>query len=114
MLRQHGVVGKFVEFYGDGLASLPLADRATIANMSPEYGATCGFFPIDEITLDYLRLTGREEQEIALVEAYSKEQGLWRHAGDEPIFTSNLIVRYGHCGSKVLLALNDHKIELTC
>lgn len=90
MLRQHGVVGKFVEFYGDGLASLPLADRATIANMSPEYGATCGFFPIDEITLDYLRLTGREEQEIALVEAYSKEQGLWRHAGDEPIFTSTL------------------------
>ncbi|MBI6376150.1 aconitate hydratase AcnA [Proteus mirabilis] len=95
MLRQHGVVGKFVEFYGDGLASLPLADRATIANMSPEYGATCGFFPIDEITLDYLRLTGREEQEIALVEAYSKEQGLWRHAGDEPIFTSTLSLDVG-------------------
>lgn len=90
MLRAHGVVGKFVEFYGDGLASLPLADRATIANMSPEYGATCGFFPIDEITLDYLRLTGREAQEIALVEAYSKEQGLWRNEGDEPIFTSTL------------------------
>lgn len=95
MLRQHGVVGKFVEFYGDGLASLPLADRATIANMSPEYGATCGFFPIDEITLDYLRLTGREEQEIALVEAYSKEQGLWHHAGDEPIFTSTLSLDMG-------------------
>mgnify|MGYP000431083454 FL=1 len=95
MLRQHGVVGKFVEFYGDGLASLPLADRATIANMSPEYGATCGFFPIDEVTLDYLRLTGREEQEIALVEAYSKEQGLWRHAGDEPIFTSTLSLDMG-------------------
>lgn len=95
MLRQHGVVGKFVEFYGDGLVSLPLADRATIANMSPEYGATCGFFPIDEITLDYLRLTGREEQEIALVEAYSKEQGLWRHAGDEPIFTSTLSLDMG-------------------
>ncbi|MDM5175266.1 aconitate hydratase AcnA [Proteus mirabilis] len=95
MLRQHGVVGKFVEFYGDGLASLPLADRATIANMSPEYGATCGFFPIDEITLNYLRLTGREEQEIALVEAYSKEQGLWRHAGDEPIFTSTLSLDMG-------------------
>ncbi|EPT9146653.1 aconitate hydratase AcnA [Proteus mirabilis] len=95
MLRQHGVVGKFVEFYGDGLASLPLVDRATIANMSPEYGATCGFFPIDEITLDYLRLTGREEQEIALVEAYSKEQGLWRHAGDEPIFTSTLSLDMG-------------------
>ncbi|KGA60233.1 MULTISPECIES: aconitate hydratase AcnA [Proteus] len=95
MLRAHGVVGKFVEFYGDGLASLPLADRATIANMSPEYGATCGFFPIDEITLDYLRLTGREEQEIALVEAYSKEQGLWRHTGDEPIFTSTLSLDMG-------------------
>lgn len=95
MLRQHGVVGKFVEFYGDGLASLPLADRATIANMSPEYGATCGFFPIDEITLDYLRLTGREEQEITLVEVYSKEQGLWRHAGDEPIFTSTLSLDMG-------------------
>ncbi|MEZ2684978.1 aconitate hydratase AcnA [Proteus vulgaris] len=95
MLRAHGVVGKFVEFYGDGLASLPLADRATIANMSPEYGATCGFFPIDNITLDYLRLTGREEQEIALVEAYSKEQGLWRHTGDEPIFTSTLSLDMG-------------------
>lgn len=95
MLRAHGVVGKFVEFYGDGLASLPLADRATIANMSPEYGATCGFFPIDDITLDYLRLTGREEQEIALVEAYSKEQGLWRHTGDEPIFTSTLSLDMG-------------------
>lgn len=95
MLRAHGVVGKFVEFYGDGLATLPLADRATIANMSPEYGATCGFFPIDEITLDYLRLTGREEQEIALVEAYSKEQGLWRNIGDEPIFTSTLSLDMG-------------------
>ncbi|ENZ0171796.1 TPA: aconitate hydratase AcnA [Providencia rettgeri] len=90
MLRQHGVVGKFVEFYGDGLADLPLADRATIANMSPEYGATCGFFPVDEVTLSYLRLTGRSDDEIALVEAYSKEQGLWRYAGDEPIFTSTL------------------------
>ncbi|WP_275075808.1 aconitate hydratase AcnA [Providencia rettgeri] len=90
MLRKHGVVGKFVEFYGDGLADLPLADRATIANMSPEYGATCGFFPIDEITLSYMRLTGRSDDEVALVEAYSKEQGLWRHAGDEPIFTSTL------------------------
>ncbi|EKT63733.1 aconitate hydratase AcnA [Providencia burhodogranariea] len=90
MLRKHGVVGKFVEFYGDGLAYLPLADRATIANMSPEYGATCGFFPIDDITLGYMKLTGRSEDEIALVEAYSKEQGLWRHEGDEPIFTSTL------------------------
>ncbi|WP_416778561.1 aconitate hydratase AcnA [Xenorhabdus budapestensis] len=90
MLRKHGVVGKFVEFYGDGLADLPLADRATIANMSPEYGATCGFFPVDEITLDYMRLTGRSEDEVALVEAYCKQQGLWRNAGDEPIFTSSL------------------------
>ncbi|MDX7987218.1 aconitate hydratase AcnA [Xenorhabdus sp. 12] len=90
MLRKHGVVGKFVEFYGDGLSDLPLADRATIANMSPEYGATCGFFPVDDITLSYMRLTGRHEEEIALVEAYSKTQGLWRNAGDEPVFTSNL------------------------
>jgi aconitate hydratase A / 2-methylisocitrate dehydratase len=78
VLRAHGVVGKFVEFTGSGLADLPLADRATIANMAPEYGATCGIFPIDERTLDYLRLSGREPQAIALVEAYAKEQGLWR------------------------------------
>ena len=78
MLRKVGVVGKFVEFFGPGLDSLPLADRATIANMSPEYGATCGFFPVDEITLGYLRTTGRSQQQIALVEAYSKEQGLFR------------------------------------
>ncbi|MBS9427325.1 aconitate hydratase AcnA [Photorhabdus akhurstii] len=90
MLRKHGVVGKFVEFYGDGLADLPLADRATIANMSPEYGATCGFFPVDDITLSYMRLTGRTEQQIALVEAYCKIQGLWRNPGDEPVFTSTL------------------------
>ncbi|MBD2792714.1 aconitate hydratase AcnA [Xenorhabdus sp. 42] len=90
MLRQHGVVGKFVEFYGDGLSDLPLADRATIANMSPEYGATCGFFPVDDITLDYMRLTGRLDEEIALVESYCKAQGLWRNAGEEPIFTSTL------------------------
>ena len=90
MLRQKGVVGKFVEFYGDGLADLPLADRATIANMAPEYGATCGFFPIDDITLEYMRLTGRKADRIALVEAYSKEQGLWRNVGDEPVFTDTL------------------------
>ncbi|TCV99898.1 aconitate hydratase AcnA [Biostraticola tofi] len=90
MLRKHGVVGKFVEFYGDGLDVLPLADRATIANMAPEYGATCGFFPVDAITLDYLRLTGRSEQQIALVEAYTKVQGMWRNPGDEPVFTSTL------------------------
>jgi len=78
MLRQHGVVGKFVEFCGAGLSQLPLADRATIANMAPEYGATCGFFPVDRVTLDYLRLTGRSEATIALVEAYCQKQGLWR------------------------------------
>ena len=80
MLRAHGVVGKFVEFYGDGLASLALADRATLANMAPEYGATTGIFPIDEETLAYLRLTGREER-VPLVEAYAREQGLWREPG---------------------------------
>ncbi|MGV8004935.1 aconitate hydratase AcnA [Photorhabdus temperata subsp. temperata] len=90
MLRKQGVVGKFVEFYGDGLADLPLADRATIANMSPEYGATCGFFPVDDITLSYMRLTGRAEQQIALVETYCKIQGLWRNLGDEPVFTNSL------------------------
>ncbi|HCR98478.1 MULTISPECIES: aconitate hydratase AcnA [Halomonas] len=90
MLRKKGVVGKFVEFYGDGLKDLPLADRATIANMAPEYGATCGFFPVDDETLNYMRLTGREDDQIALVEAYSKMQGLWREPGDEPVFTDAL------------------------
>jgi aconitate hydratase len=80
MLRKHGVVGKFVEFYGDGLQHLPLADRATIANMAPEYGATCGIFPIDAESLTYLRLSGRSEAQIALVEAYAKAQGLWHDA----------------------------------
>ncbi|KRA74519.1 aconitate hydratase [Lysobacter sp. Root667] len=80
MLRKHGVVGKFVEFYGDGLQHLPLADRATIANMAPEYGATCGIFPIDAEALTYLRLSGRSEEQIALVEAYAKAQGLWHEA----------------------------------
>ncbi|MBZ5489214.1 aconitate hydratase AcnA [Halomonas aquamarina] len=90
MLRKKGVVGKFVEFYGDGLKDLPLADRATIANMAPEYGATCGFFPVDDETLNYMRLTGREDDQIALVEAYSKAQGLWREPGDEPVFSDAL------------------------
>ncbi|MGH8352906.1 MAG: aconitate hydratase AcnA [Pseudomonas sp.] len=91
MLRSRGVVGKFVEFYGPGLDALPLADRATIANMAPEYGATCGFFPVDGITLDYLRLSGRDPQRIALVEAYCKAQGLWREAGaPEPLFSDSL------------------------
>ncbi|MBL4834284.1 MAG: aconitate hydratase AcnA [Pseudomonas sp.] len=90
MLRAQGVVGKFVEFYGDGLADLPLADRATIANMAPEYGATCGFFPIDNETIRYLRLTGRPDDIVARVEAYAKAQGMWREAGAEPEFTASL------------------------
>ncbi|MGS0736468.1 aconitate hydratase AcnA [Pseudomonas sp. GG8] len=95
MLRKKGVVGKFVEFYGDGLADLPLADRATIANMAPEYGATCGFFPVDDVTLDYLRLSGRPTETVKLVEAYSKAQGLWRLAGQEPVFTDSLELDMG-------------------
>ncbi|HEX4811659.1 MAG TPA: aconitase family protein, partial [Nonomuraea sp.] len=88
ILRKHGVVGKFVEFYGEGVASVPLADRATIGNMSPEFGSTCAIFPIDGQTIDYLRLTGRSEEQIALVEAYAKVQGLWLDpAAPEPEFS---------------------------
>lgn len=88
ILRAKGVVGKFVEFYGAGLNDLPLPDRATIANMAPEYGATCGFFPLDKETLSYMRLTGRSEETIALVEAYAKEQGMWRDENTaDPVFT---------------------------
>ena len=87
ILRKAGVVGKFVEYFGPGLASLPLADRATIGNMSPEYGATCGFFPVDDVTLDYLRLTGRSDERIALVEAYCKENMLWHDAADHPTYS---------------------------
>ncbi|MCR9146186.1 MAG: aconitate hydratase AcnA [Rhodobacteraceae bacterium] len=90
MLREKGVVGKFVEFYGDGLDNVPLADRATIGNMAPEYGATCGFFPIDAETLRYLEQTGRDKDRIALVEAYAKENGFWRHPGYEPVYTDTL------------------------
>lgn len=91
MLRQKGVVGKFVEFYGDGLSHLSLADRATISNMAPEYGATCGFFPIDEETIEFLAFSGREPERVALVEAYAKAQGLWRYADSpDPIFTDAL------------------------
>src|SRR5712692_8554772 len=87
-LRRHGVVGKFVEFFGPGLEHLTIADRATLGNMCPEYGATIAIFPIDEMTLDYLRLTGRDEAHIALVEAYAKAQGMFRHAGDpDPVYT---------------------------
>jgi aconitate hydratase len=95
MLRKKGVVNKFVEFYGAGLDHLSLADRATIANMAPEYGATCGFFPIDDETLHYLDFTGRDADTVALVEAYAKEQGFWRNAGDEPIFTDTLELDMG-------------------
>jgi aconitate hydratase len=94
MLRAKKVVGKFVEFYGAGLAELALADRATIANMAPEYGATCGFFPVDDVTLGYLRLSGRDEHRIKLVEAYAKAQGLWRTEQD-PVFTDTLELDLG-------------------
>ena len=96
MLRRRGVVGKFVEFFGDGLADLTLADRATIANMAPEYGATCGFFPIDERTTEYMELSGRDADTIALVEAYCKAQGLWRSSADpDPEFTDVLELNLG-------------------
>ncbi|WP_288437627.1 aconitate hydratase AcnA, partial [uncultured Pseudomonas sp.] len=101
MLRNKGVVGKFVEFFGDGLATLPLADRATIGNMAPEYGATCGFFPVDQITLDYLRLSGRPEETVQLVEAYTQAQGLWRNPGDEPVITDVLELDMGEVQSSL-------------
>ncbi len=87
MLRKHGVVGKFVEFYGEGVASVPLANRATIGNMSPEFGSTAAIFPVDDVTLDYLRLTGRSDEQVALVEAYSKAQSLWHDASHEPTYS---------------------------
>ena len=90
MLRKQGVVGKFVEFYGAGVAALPLANRATIGNMSPEFGSTCAIFPIDQITLDYLHLTGRSDEQVALVEAYAKEQGMWLDPAAEPRFSEKL------------------------
>ena len=95
MLRAFGVVGKFVEFFGDGLDHLPLADRATIANMAPEYGATCGIFPIDQETVNYLRLSGRDGDAIELVESYAKTQGMWRYKENEPVFTATLELDMG-------------------
>ena len=96
MLRARGVVGKFVEFFGDGLAELTLADRATISNMAPEYGATCGIFPVDEKTIDYLRFSGREDDCVALVEAYAKAQGMWRESGmPDPVYTDTLELDLG-------------------
>src|SRR5438046_5749483 len=96
MLRKHGVVGKFVEYFGPGLQDLPLADRATIGNMAPEYGATCGIFPVDQETLRYLEFTGRPKPQVALVEAYAKEQGLF-HTPDapEPAYSDTLALDLG-------------------
>ena len=87
MLRKHGVVGKFVEFYGEGVAEVPLANRATLGNMSPEFGSTAAIFPIDEVTVDYLRMTGRSEEQLALVEAYAKAQGMWHDPEREPKYS---------------------------
>src|SRR5277367_4895747 len=99
MLRKKGVVNKFVEFYGPGLDSMALADRATVANMAPEYGATCGIFPIDAETIRYLKFTGRDPERVALVEAYAKAQGMWRESGVadaiEPVFTDTLTLDLG-------------------
>lgn len=95
MLRKHGVVGKFVEFYGESVSAVSAANRATIGNMSPEYGSTCAIFPIDGVTLDYLRLTGRSDEQIALVEAYAKEQGLWHDPQHEPVFSELLELDLG-------------------
>lgn len=107
MLRKHGVVGKFVEFYGDGTDTLPLADRATIANMSPEYGATCGFFPIDDITLEYMRLSGRSEEQVELVSAYAKAQGMWRN----PWMNPYLPVHWSWIWAVWKLALPDRSVR---
>ncbi len=122
MLRKHGVVGKFVEFYGEGLNHLPLADRATIANMAPEYGATCGIFPIDEETLNYLRLSNRSAENIALVEAYAKEQGMWRdERTPEAIYSESLALDMstivpslaGHKRPQDRIALTESKATFT-
>ncbi len=95
MLRKHGVVGKFVEFHGEGVAAIPVANRATIGNMSPEFGSTCAIFPIDEATLDYLRLTGRPAEQVSLVEAYAKEQGLWHEPGETARYSEELTLDLG-------------------
>ncbi|CCH72514.1 aconitate hydratase 1 [Nostocoides australiense Ben110] len=119
LLRKHGVVGKFVEFYGAGVAALPLANRATIGNMSPEFGSTCAIFPIDEVTLDYLRLTGRSEENVALVEAYAKEQGMWLDPAAEPRFSEKLELDLGTVVPSIAgpkrpqdrIALSDAKMQ---
>ena len=99
MLRKHGVVGKFVEFFGDGVTAVPLANRATIGNMSPEFGSTCAIFPIDEETLRYLRFTGRPDDQVALVEAYAKEQGLWHDPSVAPAYSETLQLDLGSVGA---------------
>ena len=112
MLRAHGVVGKFVEFFGPGMSDLPLADRATLANMAPEYGATCGFFPIDKATIDFLNFSARDKETVDLVEAYAKEQGLWAGENDEdPVFTSTLEIRYVNCSALYFGAKKGLKIK---
>ena len=96
MLRKKGVVGKFVEYFGEGLSHLTLEDQATIANMAPEYGATCGFFPVSKATIDYLAATGRTPERVALVEAYAKAQGLWHEEGAaDPVFSDTLELDLG-------------------
>ena len=95
MLRKHGVVGKFVEFYGEGVAEVPLANRATLGNMSPEFGSTAAIFPIDEVTIDYLKMTGRSEEQLALVEAYAKEQGMWHDPKREPKYSEYIELDLG-------------------
>src|SRR5450756_1880159 len=105
MLRERGVVGMFVEFYGAGLAGLPLADRATIGNMSPEFGSTCALFPIDAETLRYLELSGRPTEQIELVEAYAREQGLWHDEhSEEPTFSDLIELDLGEVVPQPLLA----------
>jgi aconitate hydratase len=123
MLRRHGVVGAFVEFYGHGVSQVPLANRATIGNMSPEFGSTAAIFPIDDVTLDYLRLTGRSDDQVALVEAYAKEQGLWHDpAGPEPVFSEYLELDLSTVVPSIAgpkrpqdrIALSEAKRQLAC
>ncbi len=117
-LRSHGVVGKFVEFYGDGVAAVPLANRATIGNMSPEFGSTCAIFPIDEVTTEYLRLTGRSAQQVALVEAYSRAQGMWHDPQAdgyvEPRFSEYLELDLGSRSSRASPGRSDPRTGSRC
>ena len=118
MLRKHGVVGKFVEFYGEGIASVPLANRATIGNMGPEFGSTCGIFPIDNVTLDYLRLTGRSEEQVALVEATPRPTSSWGDASDpdyvEPQYSEYEELRPRYRGAVHSLARSARRTAFCC